>query len=282
MLLPGQVLALEKLLLVTSTVKTTPAPPPAPALDALPPVNENPRAQALDPARAAVAPLRVNGPSHEKPLFAAAAPPGSLTAGTNPPSEPGMQVLLPHDLHDAAGSTITFLTCLLPHHTPSSSRLWQGLYKGCGVATLFLSSAVCMGAQSPAVADIDRLQDSSRETSPKPAEQHDEAGSEPPEQQNGNAAPPEQEGAGPKPAEEGPKPAEEGRAAQQPEGSGADPAEQQGAGAAPLPDGEAAAEPSSAEDSNAKSTESADEGATAPATVQADGEAPDKYPAELQ
>jgi hypothetical protein len=37
-----QVLALEKLLLVTSTLPPAEAPPPRPALAALPPVNENP------------------------------------------------------------------------------------------------------------------------------------------------------------------------------------------------------------------------------------------------
>ena len=81
---------MEKLLLVTSTVGPTPQPPPAPTLDALPPVNENPKPQPIEAARAAAAPLHVNGPSHDKPLFSAAMP-GSLTAGTDPLSRPGLQ-----------------------------------------------------------------------------------------------------------------------------------------------------------------------------------------------
>jgi hypothetical protein len=40
---PVQALALEKLLLVTSTVASQNSPPPRPALDSLPPVNENPK-----------------------------------------------------------------------------------------------------------------------------------------------------------------------------------------------------------------------------------------------
>lgn len=52
---PVQALALEKLLLVTSTVASQSSPPPRPALDSLPPVNENPKPP--PGRRAAVLPL---------------------------------------------------------------------------------------------------------------------------------------------------------------------------------------------------------------------------------
>ena len=91
-------LALEKLLLVTSTVAPAAQPPPPPDLDALPPVNENPRVQPGELARRrAASPARANGPGgHEKPLFAGPAFPlgGSLMAGADTQGPTGVQVIL--------------------------------------------------------------------------------------------------------------------------------------------------------------------------------------------
>lgn len=57
-------MALEKLLMVTSTVATAASPPARPALASLPPINENPSPPATAPA-AAVRPPQVGSYAHK-------------------------------------------------------------------------------------------------------------------------------------------------------------------------------------------------------------------------
>ena len=58
----SQALALEKLLMVTSTVQPSSAPPERPTLASLPPVNENPPAPAQPTANG---PVRVSCVGHD-------------------------------------------------------------------------------------------------------------------------------------------------------------------------------------------------------------------------
>ena len=103
-LLP-QALALEKLLLVTSTVPQTSNPPALPELSSLLPVNENPKTPALPPgpkpmASAASSP-QANGLLHDRPQFhgssfgVAGAALGTLTAGPAAQFLPESQVAIP-------------------------------------------------------------------------------------------------------------------------------------------------------------------------------------------
>lgn len=94
-----QALALEKLLLVTSTVPQTSEPPPLPQLSALRPVNENPKTPAVPQSTTSAASSpRINGLTHERPQFpgsgfgVAGAALGTLTAGAASQFLPGTQV----------------------------------------------------------------------------------------------------------------------------------------------------------------------------------------------
>lgn len=98
---PAQALALEKVLLVTSTVPQTSTPPPPPKLSALQPVNENPKTPPMPPcpkSMAAVASPQPNGLLHDRPAFPgsgfgiAGAALGTLTAGAASQFLPGAQV----------------------------------------------------------------------------------------------------------------------------------------------------------------------------------------------
>ena len=96
-----QALALEKLLLVTSTVPQTSAPPPLPHLSSLPAVNENPLTPAVPPPTkgglASTASPHTNRTS-DRPQFPASgfgvagAVLGTLTAGAASQFLPGTQV----------------------------------------------------------------------------------------------------------------------------------------------------------------------------------------------
>jgi len=97
-----QALALEKLLLVTSTVPQTSRPPPLPKLSSLPAVNENPKTPALPPGTkattSAVSTPQPNGLLHDRPQFpgsgfgVASTALGTLTAGAVSQFLPGTQV----------------------------------------------------------------------------------------------------------------------------------------------------------------------------------------------
>ena len=99
--MPLQALALEKLLLVTSTVPQTSDPPELPKLSSLLPVNENPKTPALPPcpkAAASAASPQANGLPHDRPQFhgnsfgAAGAALSTLTAGAASQFLPDAQV----------------------------------------------------------------------------------------------------------------------------------------------------------------------------------------------
>ena len=92
-----QALALEKLLLVTSTVPQTSNPPALPRLSSLLPVNENPGTPALPPCPKPVASVtspQADGLPHDHPqshgssFGVAGAALGTLTAGGSHPISP--------------------------------------------------------------------------------------------------------------------------------------------------------------------------------------------------
>ena len=96
-----QALALEKLLLVTSTVPQTSAPPPQPKLSSLPAVNENPLTPAVPPSTkgaSASAASPHTGRASDRPQFpaggfgVAGAALSTLTAGAASQFLPGAQV----------------------------------------------------------------------------------------------------------------------------------------------------------------------------------------------
>lgn len=96
-----QALAIEKLLLVTSTVPQTRNPPELPKLSSLLPVNENPKTPAQLPCPKSVpsvASPQVNGLPHDRPQFhgnsfgIAGAALGTLAAGAASQFLPDAQV----------------------------------------------------------------------------------------------------------------------------------------------------------------------------------------------
>ena len=98
---PLQALAIEKLLLVTSTVPQTQNPPELPKLSSLLPVNENPKTPALPPCPKPVASVtspQANGLPHDRLHFhgnsigVAGAALGTLASGPASPLLPDAPV----------------------------------------------------------------------------------------------------------------------------------------------------------------------------------------------